>query len=149
MITIEKIKELREKTNVSVMECKNALKEADGDEKKALEILGAKGKEKALKKAEREAEQGLIEAYIHSNNKIGVILELNCETDFVARNEDFKSLAHDIAMHIAALSPNNLEELLKQAFIKDEKKLIEELINDAIAKLGENIRIGEFSRLEI
>lgn len=146
---MEQIKQLREETNVSVMECKNALEEAGGDMKKALEILKEKGKAKALKKAGREAKQGLVEAYIHNNGKIGVVLELNCETDFVARNEDFKALAHDIAMHIAAIAPKDKEELLQQPFIKDEKQKIEDLINGAIAKLGENIRIGEFSRLEI
>ncbi|MBU1289972.1 translation elongation factor Ts [Patescibacteria group bacterium] len=149
MISMEQIKQLREETNVSVMECKNALEEAGGDMKKALEILKEKGKAKALKKAGREAKQGLVEAYIHNNGKIGVVLELNCETDFVARNEDFKALAHDIAMHIAAIAPKDKEELLQQPFIKDEKQKIEDLINGAIAKLGENIRIGEFSRLEI
>lgn len=146
---MEQIKQLREETNVSVMECKNALEEAGGDMKKALEILKEKGKAKALKKAGREAKQGLVEAYIHNNGKIGVVLELNCETDFVARNEDFKALAHDIAMHIAAIAPKDKEELLQQPFIKDEKQKIEDLLNGAIAKLGENIRIGEFSRLEI
>lgn len=149
MISMEQIKQLREETNVSVMECKNALEEAGGDMKKALEILKEKGKAKALKKAGREAKQGLVEAYIHNNGKIGVVLELNCETDFVARNEDFKALAHDIAMHIAAIAPKDKEELLQQPFIKDEKQKIEDLLNGAIAKLGENIRIGEFSRLEI
>jgi len=149
MISMEQIKQLREETNISVMECKNALEEAGGDMKKALEILKEKGKAKALKKAGREAKQGLVEAYIHNNGKIGVVLELNCETDFVARNEDFKALAHDIAMHIAAIAPKDKEELLQQPFIKDEKQKIEDLINGAIAKLGENIRIGEFSRLEI
>ena len=149
MISTKKIKQLRERTNLSIMECKRALEEADGDEGKALDILGEKGKAKALKKAGREVKQGLVEAYIHSNGKIGVILELNCETDFVARNDDFKALAHDIAMHIAALNPKDLEELLKQSCIKDEKKMIEELISGAVAKLGENIRIGKFSRLEI
>jgi len=149
MISTEKIKQLREKTNLSIMECKRALEEADGDEGKALEILGKKGKEKALKKAGREAKQGLIESYIHSNAKMGVILELNCETDFVARNEDFKELAHDIAMHIAAFDPEDDKELLSQPFLKDEQKTIQDLINDIVAKLGENIKIGKFSRLEI
>ena len=131
------------------MECKKALEEAGEDEGKALKILGEKGKEKALKKAGRKAGQGLIEAYIHSNGKIGVILELNCETDFVAKNEEFKQLAHDIAMHIAAFEPEDNKELLSQPFIKDEQKTIQDLINDAVAKLGENIKIGKFLRLEI
>lgn len=149
MISTEKIRQLREKTNLSIMECKRALEEADGDEDKALKILGEKGKEKALKKAGREAGQGLIESYIHSNGKIGVILELNCETDFVAKNEEFKELAHDISMHIAAFEPKDDKELLSQPFLKDEQKTIKDLINDAVAKLGENVKIGKFLRLEI
>ncbi len=149
MISAEQIKKLRQKTNISVMECKEALEKAGGDQTKALEILKKSGREKALKKAEREAKQGLIETYVHNQSKIGVILELNCETDFVAKNEQFKELAHDLAMHVAAMNPENLKELLSQPFIKDEQKTIEELINEAIAKLGENIRIGKFVRLEI
>jgi elongation factor Ts len=149
MISAEQIKKLRQKTNISVMECKEALEKAGGGQTKALEILKKSGREKALKKAEREAKQGLIETYVHNQSKIGVILELNCETDFVAKNEQFKELAHDLAMHVAAMNPENLKELLSQPFIKDEQKTIEELINEAIAKLGENIRIGKFVRLEI
>ncbi|MFH1671628.1 MAG: translation elongation factor Ts [Candidatus Portnoybacteria bacterium] len=149
MISTEQIKNLRQKTNLSVMECKSALSEAKGDEKKALQILSKKGAEKAIKKSEREAKQGLVESYIHNNGKIGVILELNCETDFVARNEDFKKLAHDLTMHIAALEPKDEKELLKQPFIKDESKIVGDLITEAIAKLGENIKVGKFVRLEI
>ena len=149
MITAEQIKKLRQKTSLSVMECKNALEEAGGDETKALKILETQGQEKAIKKSQREAKQGLIEAYLHSNGKLGVLLELNCETDFVAKNEQFKELAHDLAMHIAAMDPENLEELLEQPFIKDEAKKISDLVNETIAKLGENIKIGKFVRLEI
>ena len=149
MISTEQIKDLRQKTNLSVMECKEALEEAKGDEKKALEILSKKGAEKAIKKSEREAKQGLIESYIHNNGKVGVILELNCETDFVARNEEFKQLAHDLAMHIAALEPKDEKEVLEQPFIKDESKTIKDLITEMIAKLGENIKVGKFVRLEI
>ncbi|PIV10448.1 MAG: translation elongation factor Ts [Candidatus Portnoybacteria bacterium CG03_land_8_20_14_0_80_41_10] len=146
---MRKIEQLRQTTNISVMECKKALEKAGGDEIKALEILKKNGQESALKKATREAKQGLIEAYIHNQGKIGVILELNCETDFVAKNEQFKELAHDLAMHIAAMDPTNSDELLSQAFIKDEQKNIKELINETISKLGENIKIGKFVRLEI
>jgi len=149
MISAEQIKKIREKTGFSIMECKNALEETDGDEEKALKIIEKKGKEKAVKKSEREAKQGLIEAYIHNNGKIGVLLELNCETDFVARNENFKELAHGIAMHIAAMGVDDKEELLGQTFIKDESKTIKDLVTEAIAKLGENIKIGKFIRLKI
>ena len=149
MISAEQIKQLRQKTNISVMECKEALEKAEGNEEKALEILKKRGREKAIMKSQREVKQGLIEAYIHNNGKIGVILELNCETDFVAKNNQFKELAHDLTMHIAAMNPENTKELLSQLFIKDEQKTIEDLINEAIAKLGENIKIKKFVRLEI
>ncbi len=149
MISAEQIKQLRQKTNISIMECKKALEEANGDEKKALKILEKSGQTKAMKKSARGTEQGLIEAYIHSNCQIGVLLELNCETDFVAKNEQFKELAHDLAMHIAAMNPQDLKELLKQPFIKDEQRTILDLLNETVAKLGENIKIRKFVRLEI
>lgn len=149
MIGTDQIKKIREKTGFSIMECKRALEEAGGDEKKALDLLEKKGAEKAVKKSERETGQGIIDAYIHNNGKVGVLLELKCETDFVAKNEDFKALAHDLAMHIAAMEPQNNEELLSQPFIKDEQKTIQDVINEAVGKLGENIQIGKFARLTI
>jgi elongation factor Ts len=149
MISAEQVKQFRQKTGFSIMECKRALEKTGGDENKAMKILEKKGAEKAIKKAEREVKQGIIEAYIHNNGKIGVILELSCETDFMARNEQFKELAHDLVMHIAAMNPQNSEELLSQPFIKDEQKTIDDLIKEAIAKLGENIKIGKFVRLAI
>ena len=149
MISAEQIKQLRQKTNISVMECKEALEKAEGNEEKALKILEKKGKQKAIKKSQREVKQGLIESYIHNNGQIGVVLELNCETDFVAKNDQFKELAHDLTMHIAAMNPENTKELLSQFFIKDEQKTIKDLINESIAKLGENIKIKKFVRLEI
>jgi len=126
------------------MECKDALEETNGDEEKALKILEKKGEERADKRSERETKQGIVEAYIHSNGKIGVILELNCETDFVARNENFKELAHNISMHIAAMNTQDSEELLNQPFIKDQEKTIKDLVTEAVSKLGENIKIGKF-----
>ena len=149
MTLADKIKSLRDKTGISVIECKRALEQAKGDEAKALEILGMKGEDLAQKKKERETKEGLIEAYIHNNGKVGAILELNCETDFVARNPQFKELAHDLTMHLAAMNPESSDEFLSQPFIKDEEKTIQDLINEAIAKLGENIKIGEFVRLKI
>jgi len=149
MTKTEQIKKLRQKTNLSVIECKKAIEEAKGDEAKALQILSKKGAAKAIKKSEREAKQGLVEAYIHNNGQVGVILELNCETDFVARNEEFKKLAHDLAMHIAAMESKDVKSLLKESFIKDASKTIEDLFTEAIAKLGENIKLGKFLRLEI
>ncbi len=149
MISMEQIKEFRQKTGFSIMECKKALEEAEGDMDKAREILEKKGAEKALKKADREAKQGLIEAYIHNDGKVGALLELNCETDFVARNQEFKTLAHDLAMHIVAMEPKDNKELLAQPFIKDENKKVKDLLNEVIGKLGENIKIGKFIRLAI
>ena len=149
MISAEQIKQFREKTGFSIMECKIALEETQGDEKKAMKILEKKGAEKAVKRLGREANQGLVEAYIHNDCKVGVILELNCETDFVARNKEFKELAHDLAMHIAAINPQDSEELLSQPFIKDEEKTVQDLISEFIGKTGENIKIGKFVRIEI
>jgi len=149
MISAEQIKKLRQKTNISIMECKKALEKAKGDEKKALKVLEKSGQKKAMKKSARETSQGLIEAYIHNNGKIGTILELSCETDFVVKNSQFKELAHDLAMHIAAMNPKDLKELLAQPFVKDEEKTIQDLLNETIAKLGENIKIRKFVRLEI
>ncbi len=148
MISMDQIKEFRQKTGFSIMGCKKALEEAEGNEEKALKILDEKGAEKALKKSEREVKQGLIETYIH-NDRVGVLLELNCETDFVAKNEEFKLLAHEIAMHIAAMNPEDGKELLEQPFIKDPEKTVNDLIKELIAKLGENIKIGKFTRLAI
>ena len=149
MISSEQVKKLRSETDFSVMECKKALEEVDGDAEKAKKLLEQKGAEKAAKKAEREVLQGRVEAYIHSDSKSGVLLQLFCESDFVAKNEQFKELAHDIAMHIAAMEPKDKEELLSQAFIKNEKQTIEDLINEMIGKLGENIKVGEFVKLKI
>lgn len=149
MISAEQIKKLRDQTSLSIIECKKALEQAHGDEKKALEILGGQSQKKAAKKAERKVGQGIIESYIHSNGKVGVILQLFCETDFVANNKEFKELSHDLAMHIAAMESQDIDELLKQPFIKNQEKTIKDLINDYIAKLGENIKIGKFIRLEV
>ncbi len=147
MIKIDQIKKLREETLVSISECKRALEEAKGDLEIAKEILKKWGKELAKKKAERKVSQGIVESYIHPNKKIGVILELNCETDFVARNKDFQNLAHELCLQIAAIGDN--PPLLSQPWIRDESKKIQDLINEYIAKLGENIVIKRFERYEI
>ncbi len=149
MISAEKVKELRIKTGASMMECKKALEEAGGDQIRAEEILKDQGAIMAQKKAEREIKSGLIDAYIHANQKIGVLLELGCETDFVARNEIFKELAHDICLHISATNPQSIEELLAQPFIKNPEQTVRDLINSAISKIGENIKIGKFIRFAI
>lgn len=148
-MSIDLIKQLREKTGISVAECKKALEGAGGDEMKALEILKEKSQSVTMKKAEAETKEGLIEAYIHSNGKIGVLVELNCQTDFVARNPDFKSLAKDLAMQVAATESVDVPSLLAEPFIKDPSRTVGSLINEHIAKLGENIKINKFARYQI
>lgn len=149
MITPEQIKKLREESGASVMDCKKALEEANGDEAKAKELLSKRGAEMAEKKSERKTNSGLVESYVHANGKIGVLLTLYCETDFVARNENFKALAHDICLQIAAVGAATPEELLIQPYLKNPDKTIKDLIGDTVGKLGENIKIGQFVRLEI
>ena len=147
MGSIEQIKKLREETELSITECQRALKEAKGNIERAKEILKKWGKETARKKAERETQQGIVDSYIHPNKKIGVILELNCETDFVAKSEAFQRLSHELCLQIAAMGEE--VSLLEQPWIKDETKTIKDLIEEAIAKLGENIVIKRFTRYEL
>lgn len=149
MVNAEQIKKLRDKTGASISAVKNALEEAGGDEQEALEVLVAMSGAIARKKAEREIKQGLVESYIHANGKIGVLLVLGCETDFVAKNEQFKVLAKEISMQIAAAGPEDETTLLNQSYIRDPQKTIQELINEHIAKFGENIKIGQFARFAI
>lgn len=194
MISIDQIKNLRQETGVSVSECKKALEKAKGDNKKAKEILREWGKELAGKKSEREAGQGIIETYVHPNKKIGAMVELRCETDFVAKSKYFKELAHELCLQITAMKPLFLKEedidekfldgekkiykeqlkdsgkpekiikqviegklkkykeqvsLLSQSWIKDDSKTIKQLIEEYIARIGENIRVEKFERYEI
>lgn len=193
-ITTDLIKELREKTGAGMLDCKKALQETDGDMEKAIEYLRKKGLAKAAARGGRETKEGRIISYIHSNGKIGVLLELNCETDFVGKNEAFEELGKEICMHIAASNPLYLNQesvpqeviekekeilrsqlleqgkkedqiekiipgklnsffsevcLLNQIYIKDNKKTIQELLQEAIAKFGENITIGRFVRYQV
>jgi elongation factor Ts len=149
VVTIEKIKNLRDKTGVSISECKKALEEAKGNIDLAKEILKKKGKEFAQKQSEREVKEGLIATYLHPDKQIGVILELNCETDFVARSEDFQKLAHELCLQIAAMNSQDVDSLFSQPWIKDETKIVKDLIDSYIAKLGENIVVKRFTRYEI
>lgn len=142
------VQKLREITGAGVMDCKRALDEAKGDFDAAKGIIYEKGLVKAEKKGDRETGAGLLETYIH-NNRVGVLLELRCETDFVARNELFKELAHNLAMHIAAVNPSTVEELLAQNYVKDDSKTIESLIKELIGKIGENMKVEKFCRYEI
>ncbi len=194
MAEIESIKKLREETGISLAECRKALEEAEGDIEKAKELLRKRGEAVAQKKGERSVGAGLIDSYIHSNKKLGVMIELNCETDFVARSEDFQNLAHEICLQIASMNPLFVREeeipeeilkkeketyeeqakalnkpkeivegivkgkmekykkdncLINQPWIKDENKTIQNLINEYIAKTGENILVKRFARYEL
>lgn len=149
MSDTDKIKQLRESTGLSLGQIKKALDEAGGNEAKAMELLKAQGLATAEKKLSREVKEGIVDSYIHANKKLGAMVEVMCETDFVARNSDFQDLAHDIAMHVAAARPGNVEELLAQPFIKDQNITVKDLVNQCIAKVGENIQIGRFEIFEI
>lgn len=193
-ISAAMVKELREKTGAGMMDCKKALSEANGNMEKAAEILREKGIASAAKKAGRIAAEGVVESYIHGGGRIGVLVEINCETDFVAKTDEFKTFVRDIAMHIAATNPkyvtreevsaNEIEKereiltqqalnegkpekivekivegrldkfykdicLLEQSFVKDPDKTIQMLVNEKIAKIGENINIRRFVRYEL
>ncbi len=160
-ISTEQVKALREKTGAGIMDSKRALEEAGGDQTKAEAILSQQGVLRAEKKAGREAGMGVVEAYIHAGGRIGALVEVNCETDFVARTDDFQALAHDIAMHVAATNPRYLSgddvpdgsdeqpgevALLEQPFIKDPGRTIRQLIVEMAAKVGENVQVRRFSR---
>lgn len=149
MVTTQQIKELREETGLSVMQCQKALQEAGGDKAKALELLKAKGAEIAQKKGDRTLGAGVVVSYIHAGETVGVMLELLSETDFVAKNPEFKAIAKDIAMHVAAMSPADTSELLSQPFIKDPSRTISDMINGTVQKFGERTEIGHFVRFAI
>ena len=148
MMEIEKIKKLREETEISISECKKALEEAKGDLDKAKEILKRRYGEIAKKRKEREAKEGIVEAYIHPGKKIGVLLELRCESDFVAKNPEFQKLAHELCLQIAAIDPQEIP-LLEQSWIRDESKKIKDLISEYVAKFDENIVVEKFARFQI
>jgi len=193
-VTVGMIKELRERTSAGMADCKKALVETDADIEKAIEYLRKKGLSKAAKKAGRVATEGTVSSYIHSNNRVGVLLEVNCETDFVARNPEFVQFTKDVAMQIAAMSPQYVRReevsagaidkertirmaeakntgkpekviekivdgqitkwlkeicLLDQAFVKDDKKTIDQLREELVAKLGENVQVRRFERYEL
>ena len=162
-VSVDDIKALREQTGAGVMDCRNALDEADSNLEKAIGLLREKGLSKGQKRSDREIGQGLVEAYIHGG-RIGALVEINCETDFVARTDVFKELAHDVAMQIASMAPAGVtpddlpdgiegepEELalLTQPFIKDPSKTIQDLVNEAVTATGERIEIRRFTRYEL
>ncbi len=139
------VRELRDKTGISVAECKKALVEADGDMQKALSVLGERAAASAAKKGDRTLGAGAIASYIHTSGTVGAMVLLSCETDFVSKNEEFATLARDIAMHITAMRPATKEELLQQQFIKDPQKTIADLISGAVQKFGERTELSEFA----
>jgi elongation factor Ts len=169
-ITAEMVKQLREKTDAGIMDCRRALADSDGDMARAEALLRARGNASAGMNSERETNQGIVESYIHGG-RIGALVEVNCETDFVARTDQFKELARAIAMQVAAMNPRFLskddvsaevrqqeqltdkqiesQSLLTQNYIRDESKTIEQLLKETIATTGENIRIGRFARFEL
>jgi elongation factor Ts len=162
MASTEEIKELRTMTGAGIMDCKRALEETRGDLDAALAILKQRGLAKAEKKAHREARQGLVESYIHPGGRIGAMVEVNCETDFVAHTDEFKKLACDLTMQVAAMDPSFIDNddlpqemdpsqvcLLHQPFIRDPQKTVQDIITETIAKVGENIRVGRFARFEL
>ena len=142
------IQNLREETGAGVMDCKRALQEAKGDFAKARDIILTKGIARAENKSSRETGSGLLESYIH-NGRVGVLLELRCETDFVARTDAVKELARNLALQVSAMAPETVEDLLKQPYIKDESLAVETLIKNTIAKVGENLRVTRFARYQI
>jgi elongation factor Ts len=161
-ITVDKIKELREKTGIGIMDCKKALQDCSGDLDAAIKMLKEQGFAVAEKKKGRSLGSGLVGAYIHPGGRIGALVEVKCETDFVARTPDFGDLVHNIAMQVAAMKPKCTSQdeipeggtpeevcLMLQPFIKDPKKTIEDIVVETIARVGENIRVSRFSWFEL
>ena len=147
-IDLDKIKRLRDETGAGIADCKEALSESGGDLEKAKAWLKQKGFEKGASKGTREVKAGLVDVYSH-NGKVGVLVELLCETDFVARTDDFKNLAHELALQIASMDPSSVEELLAQEYIRDNSMTVDQLIKSVIGKLGENIQVGRFERIAL
>ena len=148
MVTASVVKELREKTGAGMMDCKKVLTETDGDIEKAIELLRERGITKAAKKSDRIAAEGLVEAYISGDGKVGAVVEVNSETDFVAKNDEFKSFVADVAEQVAKENPSDVEALLAQKSIKDSSKTVKEVLTDKIATIGENLSIRRFARFE-
>lgn len=164
MVTVEQIRTLRDQTGAGILECKQALEASRGDLAKAIEALREKGFAQADKRAGQVTDQGLIEAYVHTGGRVAAMVQLVCESDFVARTPEFKALAHDIAMQVAAMSPTYLDEnemdehedrpaaqvsLLQQPFIKDNSNSVGEVVRELAARVGENVRVLRFTRLAL
>ena len=148
MISASQVKDLREKTGAGMMDCKKVLTETDGDMEKAIELLRERGIAKAAKKSDRIAAEGLVTPYITEDGKIGALAEVNAETDFVAKNEEFRTFANDVAKQVAVSHPTDVQELLSQPFINETSKTVNEVLTEKIAKIGENMSIRRFERFE-
>ncbi len=149
VVTIDQIKELRDRTGISIAQCKKALTEAGGDTAKALAILQLAGADIAQKKSARNLAAGVVRAYVHSDGRLGTLVALQCETDFVAKTADFKQLAEDLAMQIAATNPADKAALMAEPFIKDGTLTIDQLIKNHVQKLGERVELIKFERLAL
>ena len=147
-IDLDKIKRLRDETGAGIADCREALNKAAGNIEEAKKWLKKKGLDKASSKSEREVKSGVVDVYSH-NGKVGVLIELLCETDFVARTDDFKNLAHELSLQIASMNPSSVEELLSQEYIRDASLTVDQLIKSVIGKLGENIQVGRFERIAL
>lgn len=147
-MNLDLIKKLREQTGAGIADCKEALKESGNDLEKAKEYLKIKGFEKGASKVMREVKAGIVDVYSH-NGKVGVLVEVLCETDFVARTDDFKNLSHELSLQIASMNPSSVEELLTQEYIRDNSMTIDQLIKSVSGKLGENIQVGRFERIAL
>jgi elongation factor Ts len=148
-ISASQVKKLRDETGAPVMEIRRALEESSGDENEAKEILKTRGVERAAKRSERETSQGLIETYVHADGKIGAMVHLACETDFVARTTEFKELARELSMQVAAMNPSDVDELLDQEYIREPNKKIKDLLTEIVSKTGENIQISRIARFAL
>jgi len=148
MISVDLIKKLREKTGAGISDCRSALEETKGDVDKAVDVLKKKGIEKAAKKSDRETHEGRVFSYVHSG-KIGALVSLQCETDFVAKTEEFQNLGKELCLQVSAMDPKDIDELLEQEYIRDAGIKIGDMIKSAISKLGENIKVASFSRIKI
>ena len=148
MITASQVKELREKTGAGMMDCKKVLTETNGDEEKAIELLRERGIAKAAKKSDRIAAEGLVDTYISENGKVGAVVEVNAETDFVAKNEEFRNFVADIAKQVALNNPKDVEDLLNEKSIVENDKTVRDVLTNRIATIGENMSIRRFERFE-
>ncbi|TMC75619.1 MAG: translation elongation factor Ts [Chloroflexi bacterium] len=145
----DEVKRLREQTGAGVMDCKRALEESKGDFEQAKALIKERGLAKAQKKSDREAKEGIVEAYVHAGGRIGAMVEVSSETDFVARNPEFRELAKELAMQVAAMDPKDVDELLEQAYIRDASKKVGELVTGIAAATGENVRVRRFKRFQL